>query len=204
VRVVVSGTHASGKSTLVSDLAATLGCTALPDPFELLDDDLDPAGAASFVAQLEVAAERLVVLPQGADVVAERGPVDLLAYLAALSDLGRPSAGPVLLGRLRASTAAAMTHVDLLVVLPLDPGAGIRVPEDEDPELRDAMDVRLLDLVDDDEIVGPATTVVEVAGGPEERLAQALAVLRATRSGQRTSRSSSRSTSASGSATDPP
>lgn len=204
MRIVVSGTHASGKSTLVSDLAATLGCPALPDPFELVDDDLDPAGAASFVAQLDVAAERLVELPHSADVVAERGPVDLLAYLAALSDLGRPSVGPVVLGRLRASTAAAMTHVDLLVVLPLDPAAGIRVPEDEDPGLRDAMDARLLDLVDDDELVGPATTVVEVAGGPEERLAQALAALRAARSGQRTSRSSSRSTSASGSATDPP
>jgi AAA domain len=174
VRIVVSGTHASGKSTLVSDLAATLGCSALPDPFELVEHDLDPAGAASFVAQLEVAAERLVELPQGADVVAERGPVDLLAYLVALEDLGRPSVGPVVLDRLRASTAAAMSHVDLLVVLPLDPDAGIRVPEDEDPELRDAMDVRLLELVDDDEVVGPATTLVEVAGGPGERLAQAL------------------------------
>jgi predicted ATPase len=183
VRVVVSGTHASGKSTLVADLAATLGCPALPDPFELVDDDLDPAGAASFVAQLEVAAERLVELPQGADVVVERGPVDLLAYLAALADLGRPTAGPALLGRLRAATATAMAHVDLLVVLSLEPDTGIRVPEDEDPGLREAMDARLLELVDDDELIGPATRVVEVTGAPEDRLAQVLAALRAARSG---------------------
>ena len=93
MRIVVSGTHASGKSTLVSDLAMALGYAQLPDPFELVDDDVEPAGAESFGQQLAVAAERLVELPAGADVVAERGPVDFLAYLEALADLGRPS-GP--------------------------------------------------------------------------------------------------------------
>ena len=74
MRIVVSGTHASGKSTLVSDLAMALGYAQLPDPFELVDDDVEPAGAESFGQQLAVAAERLVELPAGADVVAERGP----------------------------------------------------------------------------------------------------------------------------------
>ncbi len=90
--------------------------------------------------QLLVAAERLVELPAGADVVAERGPVDFLAYLAALADLGRRSAAPDLLAVLRATTAEAMAHVDLLVVLPLESPDGIRVPDDEDPDLREAMD----------------------------------------------------------------
>ena len=71
---------------------ALRGHAQLPDPFELVDDD-EPAGAASFVRQLVVAAERLVELSAGCDVVAERGPVDFLADLAALADLGRRSAG---------------------------------------------------------------------------------------------------------------
>ena len=116
VRIVVSGTHASGKSTLVSDLAMALGYAQLPDPFELVDDDVEPAGAESFGQQLAVAAERLVELPAGADVVAERGPVDFLAYLEALADLGRPTARPAVVARLRLTTAEAMAHVDLLVV----------------------------------------------------------------------------------------
>lgn len=178
MRVVVSGTHASGKSTLVSDVALALpGYDQLPDPFELVDDDGDPAGAASFVQQLLVAAERLAELPPGTDVVAERGPVDLLAYLAALADLGRRSAAPDLLARLRATTAEAMAHVDLLVVLPLESPDGIRVPDDEDPDLRGAMEERLLELVDDPDLVGPATRVVEVAGPPEARLEQVLAAV---------------------------
>ena len=73
MRIVVSGTHASGKSTLVSDLATALGCAQLPDPYELVDDDLEPGGPESFGQQLAFAAERLVELPAGADVVAERG-----------------------------------------------------------------------------------------------------------------------------------
>jgi hypothetical protein len=183
VRVVVSGTHASGKSTLVSDLAQALGCDQLPDPFELVDDVGDPAGASSFVAQLEVAAERLVELSASADVVAERGPVDLLAYLEALALLGRPSVAAGPMARLRLAAAEAMTHVDLLVVIPLDPDAGIEVPDDEDPELREVMDERLLELCDDEELVGGAAQVVEVAGSPESRVAQVLAAVEDLRRG---------------------
>jgi AAA domain len=175
VRIVVSGTHASGKSTLVSDLAEVLGMAQLPDPYELVDDVVDPAGASSFVAQLEVAAERLQELSPAADVVAERGPVDLLAYLEALSVLGRASVGAGAMLRLRAMTAEAMAHVDLLVVIPLDPDAGIHVPADEDLELRTAMDERLLELCDDEELVGSAGRVVEVSGSPQARVAQVLA-----------------------------
>ena len=177
MRIVVSGTHASGKSTLVSDLAGALGFAQLPDPFELVADGVEPAGAASFVAQLEIAAERLVELPAAADVVAERGPLDLLAYLEALAVLDRPSVGSGSMARLRTATAGAMAHVDLLVVIPLDPDAGIEVPDDEDPELREAMDERLLELCDDEELVGGTATVLEVAGSPETRVAQVLAAV---------------------------
>jgi len=178
VRIVVSGTHASGKSTLVSDLALALrGHAQLPDPFELVDDE-EPAGAASFVRQLVVAAERLVALPAGCDVVAERGPVDFLAYLAALADLGRRSARPDLTDRLRGLTADAMAHVDLLVVIPLESPDPILVPDDEDPELRAAMDAHLLDLCEEDELVG-SVPKLEVSGSPESRVAQVLAAVAA-------------------------
>ncbi len=173
----MSGTHASGKSTLVSDLATALGYAQLPDPYELVDDDLEPAGTESFVQQLVVAAERLVELPAGADVVAERGPLDFLAYLAALADLGRPTMGADAIAGLRAVTAEAMAHVDLLVVLPLEVPDLIHVPDDEDPDLRDAMDEHLLELVDDPDLVPVATTVVEVSGRSEQRLDQVLAAV---------------------------
>ena len=177
MRIVVSGTHASGKSTLVSDLAMAAGYPQLPDPFDLVDDDREPSGATSFVEQLRVSAERLTELPAGSGVVAERGPLDFLAYLAALADLGRRSVDAPLDGALRSTTTQAMGHVDLLVVLPLDERAGIRVPDDEDPALRDAMDARLLDLVEDQDLVPASTRVLEVTGTPQQRLATVLAAV---------------------------
>ena len=47
-----------------------------------------------------------------------------------------------------------MAHVDLLVVLPLDARDGIRVPDDEDPALREAMDEHLVELCEDGDLVG--------------------------------------------------
>lgn len=126
MRIVVSGTHASGKSTLIADFAAAHpGYRVLPDPFELLDEAAG-ADAAGFVAQLRVSAGRLTRLERGDSVIAERGPLDFLAYLDALgaADLVRAAAE---------TTRVAMAHVDLLVVLPLSAADGIRVPADEDP-----------------------------------------------------------------------
>lgn len=182
MRIVVSGTHASGKSTLVSDVALVLrGYSQLPDPVELVENDEwdEPAGATSFVRQLAVAAERLVALPPGSDVVVERGPVDFLAYLEALTDLRRASAGPDLMRRLRATTAEAMAHVDLLVVLPLDARDGIRVPDEEDPELRAVTDEHLVELCEDVELVGGTGRVLEVTGAPDARVARVLAAVEA-------------------------
>ena len=79
-----------------------------------------------------------------------------------------------MVARLRLTTAEAMAHVDLLVVVPLEAADVIRVPDDEDPGLRVAMDARLLDLCDDDELVGAVGRVVEVGGSPQQRLDQVL------------------------------
>lgn len=169
MRIVVSGTHASGKSTLVADVVPALpGYAVLPDPFELIDERYDQPGPAMFLQQLRVAADRLEDDPP-ADLIAERGPLDFLAYLAALDELGRGSASDEALERAREMTASALRAVDLLVVLPLTEGDGIRPAEDEDLELRDATDAALLDLVDDAELVPATTRVAEIAGDREKR-----------------------------------
>jgi hypothetical protein len=172
VRIVVSGTHAVGKSTLVSDFAmSNPQFDVLPDPFDLVDDP-EPASPASFREQLTVAADRLLVLAPGADVIAERGPLDFLAYLEAAEALGRASLSATSWEALRQTAAAAMARVDLLVVLPLTNPSAIWVPDEEDPALRLAMDERLLDLCGDEELVGGVGRVIEVAGSPQDRLDQ--------------------------------
>lgn len=170
MRVVVSGTHASGKSTLVADFCARHpGYDHLDDPFEELDEDDDRPGISLFVAQLARSARRLAD-GLGADVIAERGPLDFLAYLVAWEELGRGDVPVDLLRRARTMTTEAMSGVDLLVLLPLTPADRIWVHAEEDLELRAAMNDALLELADDLDLIGAHTRVVEIVGDRDARL----------------------------------
>ncbi len=172
MRIVVSGTHASGKSTLISDFALRHPeFVVLPDPFEALDEADDSPSARMFAAQLRIAAQRLGELAPGDAVIAERGPIDFLAYLLATAELTGVPLDDELLARAVRITAAAMANVDLLVVLPLVARDGIHVDGDEHLALRAGMDAVLRELVDDPDVVGESVRTVEIAGDPPARLA---------------------------------
>lgn len=182
MRIVISGTHGSGKSTLIGDFAARHPeYRILLDPFdELRDDAVAELDAELFERQLPIAAKRLISLRDAGDggaVVAERGPIDFLAYLLALDRLGRPGRPRGDLDAAIHWTRAAAGHVDLLVVLPFDDAIGIGIGEEEDPELRDEVDRLLVELAEDAELSG--TRVVEVAGAPRARLRQLEEIVRA-------------------------
>lgn len=170
VRVVVSGTHGSGKSTLISDFTMNhRAWRILPDPYEEVDLANDIPGAATFFEQLRSSALRLLE-PQAAPVIAERGPLDFLAYLHASAELGRPGEHAAGFERGVALTRRAMEGVDLLVLLPLNLQDTIDIAADEDLELRAAMDQSLLELAEDLELTAGAE-VVELVGSREERRA---------------------------------
>lgn len=170
MRITVSGTHASGKSTLISDFHAEHPrYLAFGDPFDEIDSELfDPTGDASFAAQLRFTVSRLRETAEEQHVIAERGPLDFLAYLTASERLGRSDGA--LLPRATRMVLETLPSVDLLAVLPLDDRRRIAVPEEEDPELREAMNDTLLDLLDGLEHDGAAPRVVMVAGDPQTRL----------------------------------
>ncbi|MBP2380035.1 hypothetical protein JOF42_003530 [Microbacterium phyllosphaerae] len=166
----MSGTHASGKSTLISDFhAAHPEYAVLGDPFDDIESEA-PAGAASFVAQLRVTVSRLRESAGESSVISERGSIDFLAYLTALDALGRGD--DTLLSRAQELVESSMADVDLIAVVPLDPRHAIAVPDDEDPELREAMGRALLDVLDDLERAGDAPSIVTLTGSPGERLTQ--------------------------------
>jgi len=165
MRIAVSGSHCSGKSTLIEDfLAAHPEYVHEPEPYEVLVELGEAFGeepeAGDFYRQLELSVERLGRYEAGEQVIAERSPLDFLAYLLALCDLGRGD--DALIAPAVELVARGLQHVDLLVILPLTG------PADEDPELRAAMNERLVDLITTDEF-HPA--VVEVSGTPAMRLA---------------------------------
>lgn len=189
MRIVVSGTHASGKSTLISDFALRHPEFAvLPDPFELVDEAGDVPSAALFASQLRISADRLTDDTAGEHLIAERGPLDFLAYLIALSELSGSPLDEPLLERATARSAEALQTIDVLVVLPLTADDRIHVGSDEHLELRAAMNDSLLDLIDDPDLVGERLTVAEITGEPVARLAALEAVAGVTTSGRATAR----------------
>ncbi len=173
MRIAISGAHRVGKTTLAGALADALAGHALvPEPYYLLEDDghefEETPSLEDFEAQLE---RSLTSLEQaGADVVFDRCPLDLVAYLrthreAAAFDLDD------WLPRVR----DAMATLDLVVFVPIE--APDRVPVDRaDARLRARVDDDVRDLVLDDAL-DLGIVAVEVLGPVEARLRQALAAI---------------------------
>ncbi len=173
MRIVVSGTHASGKSTLIADFARRHPEYAVfADPFELIDEADDRPAVAMFAMQLRLAADRLIERDSGESIIAERGPLDFLAYLLALDELGRTALDRSTISSAIVRTRAALETVDHLVVLPLTTAHPIHASDDEDAALRETMNDVLLDLLDDSDVIPAGLAVTEVTGAPAERLAR--------------------------------
>lgn len=180
MRIVVSGSHCSGKSTLIEDfVAAHPEYVHEPEPYEWLtelrgESFAEEPDAQDFHRQLELSAERLRGYGASARVIAERGPIDFLAYLLALGDLRRGGDASSLVTPAVAIVAETLEHIDLLVVLPLNDADGMVPAESESLDLREAMNDRLLELIADDEFglfANARPRVIELAGPPAVRLA---------------------------------
>lgn len=178
MRVAISGTHSSGKSTLIEAFLGGHGeYLHEPEPYEALQDVYGESFAAEpsaedFSRQLEYLVERLHQYRAGDRVIFERSPVDFLAYLLALDDLGRETADARLAERSIEVVRGGVAWLDVLVYLPATGGAGA-VGEAEDPQLRRAVDARLASLLLDDDLdLFPADrpTVLEATGTTAQRL----------------------------------
>lgn len=173
----MSGTHCSGKTTLVEDfLQRHPDYLHQPEPYEWLTEAQGAAFSAELCAadvwqQLEVSVERLSSHAPGSNVIAERSPIDFLAYLEALHSLGREDTSRML-DEARDLVRRGMSYLDLVVVLPLNDEDGIEAPKSEDPDLREAMNPALLDLVENewDHLSPGSVRLVVLTGTQQKRL----------------------------------
>lgn len=181
MRIVVSGTHGSGKSTLISAFAARHPEYAvMGDPYEDLDDDrFSELDASLFAAQLAIVAERLGDADAPPRLISERGPLDFVAYLDALNALARRGRSSAAVRRAVDVARIIAPRMDLLVLLPLEDNDPISMSDDEDLELRAAMNDSLLEFAGDPDLAGER--VIEIAGTPNARLEQLEAAVFSTR-----------------------
>ena len=179
MRIAISGSHCSGKTTLIDEfLCAHPDYSHEPEAYTILVEEhgeefsAEP-NADDFYRQLEFNVETLRRYPEGKRVIFERCPVDYLAYMQALADLGSAAADRVLSETSMRMVLDALRNLDLIVFLPLDDADGIEMPDSEGPQLRTAVDSRLTAILSDDElgfVSSGSVAVVEARGSTSQRL----------------------------------
>jgi len=180
MRVAVSGTHCSGKSTLIDEfLLSHPEFVHEPEPYTTLVEDYGEVFAAEpsaddFYRQLEFNVSRLRNYQPGQSVIFERCPVDFLAYLLALKNLRRSNSDTELIEKSLAKVIGTISFLDLIVFLPLNDEDPIETVDEEDPELRCEVDCRLEAVYNDGDLnlfslYRPL--VVEARGSTSQRMA---------------------------------
>jgi len=177
MRIAVSGTHRTGKSTLVQDLVDCLpGFEAIDEPYLLLEEE---GQAFATIPDLDAFEQQLTrsiqaVRESGPDTVFDRCPLDVLAYLLVHEDAARLDAA-----RWLPDLRDAMARLDLLVLVPVEEPDRFAAGGDDDGDLRQRVAEQLREIVLDD-AWGFGASAVEVGGTPEERVAQVLALVKQT------------------------
>ena len=169
MRIAISGTHRTGKSTLADDLAEALRDHVVAcEPYHAMAEDgypfSHPPTLEDFEAQLE---HSLAALDdREPNVIFDRCPVDFLGYLLTHDDEDR-FAVDAWLPRVR----AAVRTLDLVVFVPIASIDRIvlSASDDDDEELRAKVDEELRRIWLDDPF-DLAVDVVEVEGAQHLRV----------------------------------
>lgn len=180
MRIAITGSHRVGKSTLLERLSETLtDHETVDEPYYLLEEDgyevAESPSLEDFQAQLE---RSLEALEEGdADVLFDRSPADVLAYLLTHED-----ADTFDIDEWRDRVCEAMSTLDLVVFVPIEEPDRIPVPGHEDRKLRAAVHDKLHELLVDGGL-GLDEDVLVVRGDIDTRVDRVLA--RTTRRAQR-------------------
>lgn len=190
MRVAVSGSHGTGKSTLIAAfLARRPDYAAEPEAFEILADDIDFASPDTptpdgLDALLRYTVAAVAAHPPGANVVFERSPVDYLGYAAASRRAWDADARADFLREAIPVVRASLRNLDLIVLLPVSRRGPVQGRADEDDKFRRRVDRCLRSaLVDDDHDLfgGASTRVSELPADPERQLTELVRLTAARR-----------------------
>lgn len=176
MRIGISGTHGTGKTTLAGELCAHLpGHVTADEPYYLLEEEGHefgfPPSPEDYLALMACSLRSLGSLPRRPGVVYDRTPLDYLAYLAATGADPSAEAGS-------AAFRLAFASLDLLVITLITPETEQVLPAAELPGLRSQMNDVLLELAYGDPLdAWGDIPVLELTGPLDGRLDSVLAAL---------------------------
>ena len=177
MRIAISGSHGTGKSTLIEALSSQLRkYEAIPEPYyDLVDEGRTfeyPPSLEDYEIQLERSIKNLGVVTS-AEALFDRCPVDYLAYLGSCGAEGRES-----IANFFAAAAEALSSLDFVVLVPIESPDLIHLEESETQRLRRRTDLQLRGILIDD-VWGLGLDVIEVRGTVQDRVSQVIARLNA-------------------------
>jgi hypothetical protein len=169
MRVGISGTHGTGKTTLAQALCEHLpGHLVAEEPYYMLEEagyefGLPPS-LEDYRALLDCSVRSLGTPPLRPEVIFDRTPLDYLAYLAVTGagPSDQADAAPLRL---------ACSSLDLLVIAPITAETEQILPPAGLPELRSQVNDLLLELVYDDPLdLWGDIPILELTGPLDGRL----------------------------------
>ncbi|MCX5516507.1 hypothetical protein C3941_18800 [Kaistia algarum] len=182
MRIAVTGTHGSGKTTLIDDfVSARPDYESVPEPYWLLAQEgvpfADGPNSADLEEQLRQSCNLILDHAGEGNLIFDRCPLDFLAYLDVVSHGEGFEWVPD--GKLLTRIGRALATLDWLVFVPLLPVDEIEAPI-EYPQLRARVDRRLKAMLRQDEmgLLATGPRLLEVSGSREARVAQIAAALR--------------------------
>jgi len=168
MRVAISGSHRTGKTTLVEELAALLpNYATIDEPYHLMEEEgyafCHPPSLEDYEAQLFRSIESLK--ERGRRVFFDRCPVDFLGYIAVHEDADSFD-WDERLPRIR----VALQRLDLIVFVPVEAQGRIAFSmSNDDDGSRALVDDKLGEILLDDPFE-LGVEVLAVEGDPERRL----------------------------------
>ncbi len=171
MRIAISGTHFSGKSTLVEALSDELPqYTTVEEPYYLLQEEgyefAESQSLEDFEQQLERSVENLE--ESAPNVIFDRCPADILGYLLAHTD-----AEAFGIEEWLPRVQTAIRKLDLIVFLPIEEPDRIVLPFSQDAEYRQQVDEKLKEII----LENPfdfEVDVLEVTGSLNSRVERVL------------------------------
>lgn len=145
MKIAFTGAHGVGKTTLAEKILESLpGYLFVPEPYIQLEEQghsfAHPPQPEDFSAQLALSIEQIDM--DETDVIFDRCPLDLLAYLYETGDSKATQ-------RFYTQVREVMHEIDLLVFVPIESPDAIGLSEYEFPELRTKVDDLLHEWIGD-------------------------------------------------------
>ncbi len=175
MRIAISGTHFSGKSTLVEALSEALPqYTTVEEPYYLLQEEGYEFAESPSIEDFELQLERSIEnLDENApNVIFDRCPVDILGYLLSHADVTAFD-----LKEWLPRVQTAIRKLDLVVFIPIEEPDRIVLPLSQDAAYRQRVDEKLKEIILENSF-DFEVDVLEVTGSPQARVERVLAHIR--------------------------